>query len=805
VKKKALRVLLVLVLLVILVAGGTALWLWGRLRASLPQLDGQAEVVGISAPVRVERDGLGVPTITAGSRADLALATGWVHAQDRFFQMDLLRRSAAGELSGLFGAAAVSADRRARLHRFRHRAGLALELASQEDREILEAYARGVNAGLAALGAAPFEYMLLRLEPTSWRVEDSFLALYAMFLQLQDPNGRVESDMGVLRDTLPAEALAFLAPLGTEWDAAIDASTLPPAPLPGPEVLDLRRPLASDRPDEPGGELAEERPSPGSNNWAVAGEHTSHGGAILANDMHLTLAVPTIWYRASFAWSDGPGAGQQRITGVTLPGAPFMVIGSNGHIAWGFTNTQGDWVDLVVLEPAPDDPDAYLTPDGPRAFSHFTEIIEVAGGASETLEIVETIWGPVVDRDHLGRQRASCWVAYRPEAANLGLRWMESAGSLEEALEIAGTTGMPQQNLVVADSGGRIAWTVIGRIPRRVGLSGRFPESWADGGCAWDGWLEPEEHPRVVDPEGGRLWSANARVVGGEMLRAIGYGSYDLGARAGQIRDDLLSLEAASETDLLAVQLDDRALFLERWRSLLLEVLDSAGELTPPRAEMRRLVEDWGGRAAVDSAGYRLVRAFRLIVTERVTEMVTAPCRAADDRFDYRRIPHIERPVWRLVTERPEHLLAADQGSWEELLLQAADETAEQMLASAPSLAAATWGARNATQIRHPLSQAVPALSRWLDMAARPLPGGSRMPRIQHPSWGASERMVVSPGREEEGIFHMPCGQSGHPLSPHYRDAHQAWEEGEPTPFLPGTPVHVLMLTPGDDPGRAPR
>jgi penicillin G amidase len=794
VKRKALRVVLVLLFVTFIVAAGSALWVRGQLRASLPLLDGTIEVAGLSAPVRIERDELGVPTITAASRSDLSFATGWLHAQERFFQMDLMRRSAAGELSELFGTIAVETDKRARIHRFRHRARRALELAAPQDRDIVEAYARGVNSGLAALRAAPFEYLLLRRQPAPWRPEDGFLVLYAMYLQLQDPNGRAESNLGVMRDTLPPEVLAFLAPLGTDWDAAIDGTTFAPAPLPGPETFDLRSQVPAKEGVERPSDLADERIGAGSNNWAVAGTHTSHGGAILADDMHLGLAVPTVWYRASFVWQDEDE--QRRITGVTLPGTAIMVVGSNGHIAWGFTNTQGDWVDLVVLEPVPGDPDAYLTPDGPRPFETITEVIAVAGGEPQTLEIRETIWGPVIGTDHLGRERASCWVAYRPEGANLGILWLESADSIGEALQIAGAAGMPHQNLMLADSGGRIAWTVIGRIPRRVGFSGRFPESWADGSRSWDGWLEPEDYPRVVNPEGGRLWSANNRVVGGDMLNSIGYGSYVLGARAGQIRDDLLALDSASEADLLAVQLDDRALFLQRWRDLLLEVLDSDEEPTPIRREMRRLVESWGGRAAIDSAGYRLVRAWRLIVTEQVAEMVTLVCRQADEDFDYRRIPHIEQPIWQLVTERPEHLLARDRGSWQQLLLRAVDETAEQMLATAPTLSEATWGARNTTRIQHPLSQAIPALSRWLDMPARPLPGGSRMPRVQHPDWGASERMVVSPGREEHAILHIPCGQSGHPLSPHYRDSHQAWEEGEATPFLPGPPVHVLELQP---------
>ena len=186
---------------------------------------------------------------------------------------------------------------------------------------------------------------------------------------------------------------------------------------------------------------------------------------------------------------------------------------------------------------------------------------------------------------------------------------------------------MPNQNFVVADAAGRIGWTIIGRIPRRVGFDGSVPTSWADGTRRWDGWLAPAEYPRVVDPPSGRIWTANARVVGGDMLAKMGDGGYDLGARQGQIRDDLLALDKARESDMLRIQLDDRALFLARWQKLLRGVLTpdaAAGD--PRRGEARRLVEAWGEHASVDSVGYRVVRAFRERVRGLRPRPAPRPC-----------------------------------------------------------------------------------------------------------------------------------------------------------------------------------
>jgi penicillin amidase len=664
-----------------------------------------------------------------------------------------------------------------------------------------------VNAGLSALGRPPFEYLLLRAQPAPWTSEDTILVSLAMFIELHDERGAQESARGLMRDLLPPALYSFLTPPGTEWDAPIVGPALAVPPIPGPEVFDarqetpplLRRPrdrrTAVDAPLRVAQGSAPE-PELGSNNWAVAGSHTATGAALVADDMHLGISVPNTWYRASMAWSDA--AGEHRITGVTLPGAPTLVVGSTGRIAWAYTNSQGDWNDLVVLEPDPADPARYRTPDGPRAYERHPETIRVKGGPDETMEVLGTIWGPVVDADHLGRRRALHWTAYDPQAVNVALLDVETAANVDEAVARAARAGIPPQNFVCGDSAGRIAWTIIGRIPRRVGLSGREPESWADGSKRWDGWLDPAEYPRVVDPPSGKLWSANSRMVDGEMLARIGETGYDLGARQQQIRDALLPLAKATPADMLRIQLDDRALFLSRWRDLLLKTLDAAAVgADARRSEFRRHVEGWGGRASADSVGYRLVRAFRATLAEEVFGAITVRCKAADARFDYTgQVWRFEGPLWELVTQRPPHMLGVRHRTWDDQLLVAVDRTIEALLVQGGSLADRTWGERNTSRVQHPLSLAVPALGRWLDMPRLRLPGDSHMPRFQSPRAGASERLAVSPGREAEGYFHMPAGQNGHPLSPNYGDGHAAWAEGRPTPFLPGPAVHTLVLRP---------
>jgi penicillin amidase len=288
-------------------------------------------------------------------------------------------------------------------------------------------------------------------------------------------------------------------------------------------------------------------------------------------------------------------------------------------------------------------------------------------------------------------------------------------------------------------------------------------------------------------------------VVSGDKLARLGDGGYDLGARASQIRDGLLALDKAKPEDMLAIQLDDRALFLARWRELLLRTLNDQAVAGDPRLqELRRLVEQtWTGHASVDSVAYRAARGFRSFTRERAFTPLTAACEKADPLFALL-LNQTEGPLWALVSQRPMHLLDPQYESWDALLLAAVGDMLAAWKESSQSddLAPRTWGERNTTRIDHPLASAIPMAGRWLNVPSRQLPGDQDMPRVQGAGFGASERLVVSPGQEEKGFFHMPVGQSGHPMSPYYRAGHEAWEEGRPTPFLPGKTEHTLRLVP---------
>ena len=805
----------------ILAAGSVALY--QAATGSLPTLHGELRVAGLMQPVIVERDRYGVPTISGSSREDVARATGFVHGQDRFFQMDLLRRSTAGELAALFGAAAADFDRQRRLHRLRVLARAVVERAAPRERALLQAYSDGVNAGLDSLSVAPFEYLILRADPEPWRPEDIVLGNLAMFFELTDYDASRESGYARLLDGIPELLGRFVFAPGNRWDAPLVGDAWGVPHIPGPDVCDLRGtsssatgfwpqpdihanlPKASIRLDLSAmdsrfSRLSESQldlPVAGSNSWAVAGLRTSTGQAMVANDMHLGLNLPNIWYRVRLiVTGDEPGAPPELdSTGVTLPGTPLVVAGSNGSIAWGFTNSRGDWSDLVLIETDPANPGAYLTPDGYVPFDEYEEIIEIKGGEPEAVTFRRTRWGPVVGTDHRGRLLALRWLAHVPEAVDLGISELETVTRVTEALALAPRVGIPPQNFVVADALGSIGWTIMGRIPRRVGYDSSLPASWADGSAGWYGWLDPGEYPSVVDPESGLIWTANNRVVDGEVLIHMGAAGYWLGARGQQIRDALTALERPGIEDMLAIQLDDRALLLQEWRDELLEALTAEAAAPYPWAdELKALLQRWDGRAGIDSVSYRIVREFRRQAVEEVLRGVLNGCGDFDVPVRLAATNQVEGPIWQLITEQPDHLLPPPHASWNGLLMSAAD-SAVSTCGSGPLLEC-TWGRMNQLDIRHPLAGVLGLLRPWLTIRSGPLPGGDHMPRIQQPDYGASERFAVAPGDEANGYFHMPGGQSGHPLSTFFSAGHEAWARGEPLPFLPGPTLHRLTLVP---------
>lgn len=753
------------------------------LRGSCPILSGHKNLKGLDQELVIERDQYGIPTIKGYSRLDVARATGFLHAQDRFFQMDLMRRAAAGELSELFGEAAIEFDKERRIHGFRKQAKRILSLLTPFEQNLLKGYTEGVNAGLNTLSCRPFEYFILRQKPAAWIEEDSVLVGLGLFFDLQDPLGSVDWVRGVLKEYLPDHVFEFLTQNGSNWDSALDGSSISFIQIPEEKHFEYLQNICNNVHNETNQNFYPL--TKGSNQWAINASLSETGKAVLACDMHLNLSAPNIWYRLAFDYHDHKGKNIQ-VSGVSLPGTPLIAVGSNRHIAWGFTNAYVDTTDLVLLDIDPSNPDFYLTPEGAHPFEKKMEEIKVHGNCSIFYEIPWTKWGPVHSKKFLGKSVAIRWIAHDDDCFNFRLIDLENAQSTQIAIKSLYDIHLPVLNFMVADSDGHIGWSLVGGIPKRSGYEPGVPVSFTKGDCKWIGRLDQNEYPSLIDPSYNCLWTANNRVIncpafGKDYLNSI---------RAHQIKMRLTESKQHSLASMHAIQLDDEAFFFDRWFHLLVKHLNLQDSR---HKQLYSIINAWDHHCSSSSKEYFWIRTFREKVIESIANHVLSPCLMAYPDLNYHLLD-LEEPMFLIASQQPDYLINPQIGSWKGQLTKIIDGMLNENL---QHLAKQTsWGNFNVSSIQHPLSFGLSALGFFLDMPKKSLAGDYYVPLVSSPTDGASVRLVVTPGHEEEGILNVPCGQSGHPLSKHYRDQHEAWLEGKPASFLPGPTVHRLYLLP---------
>jgi penicillin amidase len=487
----------VLALLLVAAAGGYA-----YLRASLPQTSGVVRVAGLTAPVEIVRDRYGIPHISAKSDADAWFGLGFVHAQDRLFQMELTRRLGEGRLAELLGPRALASDRFMRILGVERGAEASLAALPPNARAQLDAYAAGVNAFLAQHPVLPPEFLLLRDTMEPWRPVDTLIWDRLMALQLSG-NWRFELERAQLARTVPMDLVAALWPQRPP-DAATTlthlASLYGRLPL-GRLLAALPPPLGPDR---------------ASNEWVVSGAHTASGKPLLVNDPHLALNAPSQWYLVRI---EAPGLS---LTGASAPGVPAVILGHNARIAWGFTTTGADTNDLFIERTDPHDPNRYLTPDGSQPFETRTETITVRGAPDVTVAIRATRHGPVIsdalpDGGPAGPGEVlalSSPAAYRTDTTAAAMFAVDRAQNWSEFVSALSGWQAPVQNIVYADVDGHIGFITPGLIPRRKAGNGWLPEPGWTGAYDWEGFAPFAELPRSFDPPVGRIVNANNRIVG---------------------------------------------------------------------------------------------------------------------------------------------------------------------------------------------------------------------------------------------------------------------------------------------------
>ena len=762
---KIIKILLVSILSLIFILISTA---YLGLHLSLPKLSGEFRSGHLFESVTIERDRLGTAVIHGQNRRDVAYALGFAHGQDRFFQMDLLRRNSAGELAEIFGEKALNLDKSRRFHQLRKRAENTVAKMEPKQKLLLQAYANGVNAAVAEQSVRSFEYLLTGASPQTWQPADSLLVIYSMYLDLQGNTPKRDMALTQIQRLYGDQMLAFVTQ-NSPYQAALDASLLPTEEISTPELEPqlLATALIS---------TIEEPMDIGSNNWAVTGDLTESGRAMLSDDMHLSFAVPIIWYRAQLNYLSDSGDSVQ-VTGVSLPGAPAIVVGTNNTVAWGFTNAYIDTADWIAI----DDKESLTTE---------IERMKLPGSKSSVEYPIQlSEFGPVKHVN--GQDYALSWVAHQDYAVDMELMGLETISSVQEGLELATTFGIPVQNLMLVDSEGNAAWKPAGAVPSRTNPANvaQLPETFQR--ALWG--IDETELPQVVNPEHGRLWSANSRVISAEQFSRFGDGGYALGARSQQIRDRLFESEQFTEQDFYRLQLDNEAKFLTPWHDYLINLLS----LEPVRfAKDIQFIRDWQACACADSVGYTLVRSFRA----KLLDASFAPIETGLKKINVSLSPvkrYLEPAMWQLLEDEPDSWLPEQYSSWDAFAIQAYVDSTLELLdkhSDGGALADLNWGKVNALKIQHPFSKQMPLLSSLLDMPTVTGFGDSFMPAVQRSTFGASQRFIVQPGLESQAIMVIPGGQSGHPLSDYYRAGFDEYANHDSTPLLPGESLHKITI-----------
>ncbi|MFT8244417.1 penicillin acylase family protein [Roseomonas sp. BN140053] len=772
-RRVLLRLLGVLVLLVLLAAGGLAGALWW----TLPGVGGTLTLAGLSAPVQVSFDADGIPRIAAATEMDAAMAVGVLHARDRLFQMETMRRGASGRLAEIAGPAALRVDRFTRVLGLARRAEADLASLPADTRALLDSYAAGVNSVIASRGrfAAP-EFLWLGA-PEPWTARDSLLWGKVMGLYLSG-NWRGELERARLGTLLPADRLMQLWPEDTRPGGAEIAA------IPGVERLLAALPRFPG--DAPLPEMA-------SNAWAVSAERSATGGALLANDPHLGFTAPILWYLARIELPGG-----RFLAGATSPGVPFVVIGRSDRLAWGFTTTSSDTQDVFLERLA--GPENYDTPDGPRPFAVREEILGVRGAPSETLRIRESRHGPVIsDLDPPSGSPTVVAVAMANlapgDTSAAGLHALNRARNLDEARAAAAGILSPSQNLTVADAEGQVGMFLTGRTPIRASGDGSLPAPGWDGSRDWTGWVPFDDLPHVARPASGAVANANNKVQPADSPVFLGR-DWPGDWRFRRIAEVLRERPRHAPGDFVALQEDTVSLLARD----LLPLLRRFPRPDGLAGQVRDLLTTWDGEMAADRPQPLIFNAWLREVGRLVLAQGGLPAGTASAS------PEFLASV--LGPEAPTAAWCGPPGC-EALAAQALERSAQELadrFGADPS--AWRWGAVHVARFEHPLLRFIPVLSDWTGITvATPGDGGTVNRGGYRDDFahvhGAGLRMVADLSSPDGIWVAIATGQSGNPLSRHWSDLNARWAAGRPVLLRREVPVASrLELLPATESGR---
>ncbi|HXM23151.1 MAG TPA: penicillin acylase family protein [Terriglobales bacterium] len=802
---RILRVVAFVLSVILLAALGICAWVYSMARSALPQLNGRLRVVGLSAPVTVVRDGHGVPTIDAANFDDLFFAQGYVTAQDRLFQMDGMRRFAAGELAEVFGSDYLEHDRQQRILGLRAAARKTIEIASAEDRSHFEAYARGVNAYIEAhRERLPLEFRILRYSPRLWTPEDSALIGAQMVEDLS---------------TSPRHALVrekILAKLGPELtaDLYVNSSWHDRPPTVSRPSLDQEikgSDQGSDQNDDgdedddsgmdssvtgltPPAEVPALPPLPkmffderplvlGSNNWVVSGAHTVSGKPLLSNDMHLGHQMPNLWYEAHLRCKSGCGTFD--VAGVTLPGYPYVIVGHNQRIAWGFTNL-GPTVEDLYVETFNSD-GQYLTPDGWKLPEHRREVIHAKDKPDVVMDVLLTRHGPIITDMVPGETRrlALRWTLY--DGVRSPFFAVDSAQKWEEFRRALSELDAPGQNVVYADVDGNIGYQATGKIPIRAAGDGSLPENGSDNAHEWVGYVPFEKLPSIFNPSSGIIATANSRITPDGYRYSLST-EWEAPWRSARIYRVLESGKKFSAADMLALETDIYSELDRFFGERFVYAVDHAKNPSARAKAAAEIMRQWDGRMIENSAAPTIaVRArqelVRLLLEPKLGVAPKDP-QQVETALSWKSYRWMMSTVWleTVVQHQPKRWLPEAYANYDELLtasVEAAVDSNSGHGSDAPQdLNSWNWGDFHPLEIQHPIFSKIPFLRHWAGPGLQRQSGSEYTVKAVSRSHGPSERMTVDLANLDQSTLNLVTGEAGNLFSPYFMDQWSAWYEG---------------------------